>query len=82
MAAIHTTAHTNSDGRLDVEVLTGLPETDVDVVVLVRPASSGSAGRIRQGQGWPGGFLEETYGSCPDLERLPQGEADSREPLA
>ena len=28
--------------------------------------------------GWPLGFFEETAGSCPDLERPPQGEYEIR----
>ena len=31
--------------------------------------------------GWPLGFFEETAGSCPDLERPPQGEYEIRESL-
>ncbi len=32
--------------------------------------------------GWPIGFIEETFGSLPDLpEREPQGDYEQREPL-
>jgi hypothetical protein len=76
MVTIPLRARLNPDGALDVHVPTGLPEAEVDVLVIVQPAS-------RQATGWPAGFFEETYGAFADdpLERPPQGQLDAKEIL-
>lgn len=75
MVTIPLKARLNSDGTLDLQVQTGLPQTDVDVVVIVQPS--------RPIDRWPEGFFSETYGAFADspLSRPEQPRADEREPL-
>lgn len=40
-----------------------------------------SEGVPRDKKGWPVGYFEKTFGSCPDLKRWPQGEFEVREPI-
>jgi len=64
------------DGTLNLHLSTGLPETDVDVVVLVQPVRN-------RADDWPSDFFQETYGAFSDqpLARDPQGEWDARDTL-
>ncbi|MBV9269383.1 MAG: hypothetical protein JO061_24655 [Acidobacteriaceae bacterium] len=63
-----------ADGILYLRVPTGLPETDVEVVVVVQPVQASA-------NGWPEDFFQETYGAFADqpLERGNQGEFEARE---
>lgn len=74
MVTIPLKTRLKPDGTLNLEIATGLPESDVDVVVTVQPVSSEPAA-------WPAGFFPETYGAFSDspLERPPQPEMDQRE---
>ena len=47
------------DGTLQVVVSTGLPESDVDVLLVVRPINVGSGETVNS---WPDEFFEHTYG--------------------
>ena len=49
------------DGTLQVAIPTGLPEADVDVLVVVRPLDAGS-GTVAQSGSWPEDFFDKTYG--------------------
>jgi hypothetical protein len=59
-----------------------LQETDVDVIVLLNPVEQTAASHTDE-RGWPAGYFEDTYGACRDepLERLPQGQPETREAL-
>jgi hypothetical protein len=75
MVTIPIKTHLEPNGTLNLSVPTGLPESDVDVVVIVQPLGQASV--------WPEGFFEETYGSFADrpLERGGQLRLDEREAL-
>ena len=64
------------DGILTLRLPTGLPESDVEVVVIVQPVPDSV-------QNWPDGFFEQTYGAFAEqpLERGQQGEFEAREAL-
>ena len=68
-------SHTGPDGSLKIRVPTSVRETDVEVVLVIRPVGPGG-GSDEQAPGWPDGFLERMYGSLADagLERHPQGD--------
>jgi hypothetical protein len=70
-------AHTGKNGSLTLNVATDVREADVEVVVVVNPVPPGNGG------GWPGGFLEKTYGSLREsgLQRLDQGTHEARDPV-
>ncbi len=78
MISIQTKARVAADGTLTVQVPTDLPETDVDVMLVVQPVAGSP-----EALGWPPGFFEETAGSWQGkpLERAPQGDLEVREAL-
>ena len=63
-----------------------LRDRRVEVIILPldqaeEPHPSGTHQPVDE-NGWPIGFFEETFGSCPDLpEREPQGEYEIRREL-
>ena len=75
MMTIPIKARIQPDGMLDRRLPTGLPESEVEVVVVIQPAESNST--------WPEGFFEKTFGAFAEapIERPPQGEFEVREPL-
>lgn len=75
MQTLQLKARTEEDGRLAVAIPTPLPCQDVEVTVTYRSLP----GEPLDDKGRPVGWIEETYGSIPDLERLPQGEYEVRE---
>lgn len=78
MISIQTKTRVAADETLTVQVPTDLPETEVEVMLVVQPI----AARPEE-LDWPEGFFEETYGSLKDdpIERAPQGELEVREAL-
>ncbi len=76
MVTIPIRTRLEPDGTLDLRVPTGLPESEVEVVVVVRPAAVSASP-------WPAGFFERTYGAFAEhlLERPSPGEFDVRESL-
>jgi|CZKE01.1.fsa_nt_gi hypothetical protein len=76
MVTIPMKTRVNPDGTLDIHLATDLPESEVEVVVLVR--SIAEAATL-----WPAGFFTETYGVFADspLVRPSQAEFECREPL-
>ena len=69
------------DGTLQVVVPTGLPESEVEVLLLIRPAQAGtSAGTA---QAWPADFFANTFGCLADapLVRPTQLDHEAREKL-
>ena len=73
-----THAHTTGDGVLNLSVNIGMADTDVSVLVHVKPlARNGDL----DANGWPKGFFERVAGSMPELCRAPQGEFEKRPSL-
>jgi hypothetical protein len=70
------------DGTLRVAIPTGLPEADVDVLVVVRPLDAGS-GTVAPSGSWPEDFFDKTYGCFAEepLVREPQLQHETREKL-
>jgi hypothetical protein len=91
MTSFQLRGRVRADGTLDLQVPAGLPETDVEVLVVLQPVpapngASGHAavvGKTPEELGWPPGFFESTAGCWEGepLERAPQGEYEEREPL-
>jgi hypothetical protein len=77
MVTIPMKARLNPDGTLDIHLVTDMPESEVEVVVVVRPIAESVAS-------WPTGFFTETYGAFADspLVRPPQAQFEYREPLS
>ena len=76
MVTIPIKTRLEANGTLSLSVPTGLPESDVEVVVIIQPVSDSIAT-------WPEGFFEQTYGAFAEqpLARAPQGEFDARDTL-
>ena len=79
MVTIMTKARTRADGNLTVSVPTHLRDIDVDVVITVDAVPAQAD--VDHAPAYPPGFFEATFGGIPALERLPQGGADTRDPL-
>jgi hypothetical protein len=81
MVSIHIKTHVGPDGTVNLTVPTQFRETDLDVLVVLRPAAVPHQSGSEQGRDWPEGFFEETFGSFRDdpLVRPPQRKADRRE---
>ncbi|MGA3323793.1 MAG: hypothetical protein ABSF45_04925 [Terriglobia bacterium] len=70
------------DGTLQVAIPTGLPEAEVDVLVVIRPVTACSTGSAAPGS-WPEGFFDKTFGCLAGdpLVREPQLQHEAREKL-
>ena len=81
MLTIPAKTRTAEDGTLSLKVSTGIPDAEVDVLIVietVRPGDSSSAPAAE----WPNGYFE-LFGSLREvnLERPPQGVLQDRLPL-
>lgn len=76
MVTIPVKTRLEANGILNLRVPTGLPEADVEVVVVVQPIEA-------RANAWPEDFFQETYGALADqpLERGNQGAFEVREVL-
>ena len=76
MVTIPLKTRLEPDGTLDLHVATGLPASEVDVLVILQPIPLPLAA-------WPEGFFESTYGAFAGqpLERGVQGAHELRGPL-
>jgi len=77
---IKLTAQTDSDGNLQLDIPVGVSNAKV-VIVIARPCEEADAYFEGIENGWPPGFLEQTYGSLADdpIERPSQGGYEVRE---
>lgn len=80
MNSIALKTHVGPDGRLRLNIPTGLTDTDLEVIVIMQPVIAKPATKPKD-LGWPPGFFEQTFGSFKDepLERPEQGEYEQRE---
>jgi hypothetical protein len=62
MVTISAKARINPDGTLDLRVPTGLPETDVDGLIVLEPRNHAPLSNPE----WPDRYFEETFGSLRD----------------
>jgi hypothetical protein len=81
MQSIQLKGHVKADGTLELRVPTGLPESDVEVVVVVHPMHGEAGKRSPAERGWPPGYFERTAGCLADdpIQRWPQGEYEIRD---
>jgi hypothetical protein len=77
MVSISVKSRVKPDGTLDLNIATGLPESDVEVLVVVQPLP------LEQHNGWPEGFIGRTFGCLRDdpITREPQSDYEVREDL-
>jgi len=77
-------ARTATDGTLSLAISTGLPDADVDVLVVVDPLPGTAANPPERLASWPAVYFKEYFGALRDegIVRDPQGEPEDREPLS
>jgi hypothetical protein len=82
MVSFSAKARVKPDGSLQVAIPTGLPETDVDILVVVQPVGTRREEGLPVGR-WPEGFFERTFGCLAEdpLVRGPQLVQEAREKL-
>jgi hypothetical protein len=70
-------ARTDAEGTLFLAIPTGMPEAELDVLVVVKTAAQES---VALSDDWPVGFFERNFGSLRDagLERPPQDRMQER----
>ena len=83
MVSISVKSRVRPDGSLDLNVRTGLPETDVEVLVVVQPIPQKEAVAGVDERGWPVGLFAQTFGCLGDdpLTREPEAGFEAREDL-
>ncbi|MCF2152046.1 hypothetical protein IQ276_037745 [Desmonostoc muscorum LEGE 12446] len=83
MQSIKLCSHVGGDGILHLEIPVGITDKEMEVVVIYQQIEPSAPPKTPQELGWPAGFFEQTAGSLADdpIQRYPQGEHDTREPL-
>jgi hypothetical protein len=76
MQTVRVSEKTGNDGMLHIEIPTGQPAAEYDVVIVLQPRSPSKAPAAANALGWPTGYFEKTFGSITDefFARPPQGE--------
>jgi hypothetical protein len=64
MVSISLRGHVKADGTLELRVPTKLPETDVEVTIVLEPVHADDAESTEPT--WPPGYFERTFGSLSD----------------
>jgi hypothetical protein len=74
MKRIQVKSHIKANGILELCVPTGLPESDVEVVIMVQPVPGAGEKKSPEELGWPPKFFERTASSLADdpIQRWPQ----------
>ena len=63
MVSIHLKTHAGPDGTVILTVPTEFRETDLDVLVVLKPVSAPSQKSNDMATDWPAGLFAETFGS-------------------
>jgi len=81
MKPIQMAAETDDTGALDLHLVTDIPKSAVEILIMVRPVEHIPASMT--GDDWRA-FVTRFSGICADapLERGPQGEYETRDDLA
>ncbi len=66
MVTISAKGRVKVDGTLDLHVMTGLGETDVEVLLVLEPLVIKIEASPSIEGGWPDGYFEKTFGSLRD----------------
>jgi hypothetical protein len=61
MVSISLRGHVRADGTLELRIPTKLSETDVEVMIVLRPVKAEEVESKRTA--WPEGYFERTFGS-------------------
>lgn len=79
MQTMRVTERTGKDGVLHINLPVGLPDADVEVVLIVQPKTGEAETGGASPRDWPPGYFESTFGAITDdtFVRPPQGELPS-----
>ncbi len=83
MQRIQLKGHVQADGTLELRVITDLPESEVDVVVVVNPLHYEIEGMSPSERGWPPDYFDRTAGclASDPIQRWPQGQYEIRDDI-
>lgn len=83
MQSLTLRSRIDKNGILKLETSIGMPNTDVEVILVVNPLKKSRKTKAAPAKGnWPEGFFEKTFGSIPDFPlRESQGEYEVRNEL-
>jgi hypothetical protein len=83
MLSFPAKARTTTDGTLRLAIPTGLPDADVEVLVVLDVVAEPGTQLGEPAQAWPPGYFGEYFGALRDegLTRQPQGVIEERDPL-
>jgi hypothetical protein len=81
MQTVHVQSQTGSDGILHLEIPVGLPNADLEVVLVIQPRSPALHPEATEAPGWPARFFEETAGAWQGEFVRDQGQFEEREGL-
>jgi hypothetical protein len=76
MQTMRISERAGGDGMLHLEIPTGQPDAEYEVVIVLQPRGITNAADAQEALGWPTGYFEKTFGSITDdsFVRPPQGE--------
>src|SRR4051812_15493084 len=77
MQTVQVQSQTGSDGILHLEIPVGLPNADLDVVLVIQPRGSAPRSEMGEAPGWPPGFFEETAGAWQASSSATRGNSRS-----
>jgi hypothetical protein len=66
MVTILARGRVKDDGSLDLHVTTGLPETEVQVLLVLEPLAARADALASGTLAWPEGYFEQTFGCLRD----------------
>ena len=83
MQSIMLSSRVGQDGVLKLSVPVGLPDMEMEVMIIIQPVTQPRPSELPDDLGWPPAFFESTFGCLRDepLVREPQGEYEIRDEL-
>jgi len=83
MQSVMLQSRVGPDGILKLQIPIGLPDVEVEVMVIMQPLASNPTASLPEAQGWPAGFFEQTAGAWEGerLVRESQGDDEFRNEL-
>lgn len=83
MQSITLNSRVGQDGVLKLSVPVGLPDVEMEVMIIIQPVTQPRPSELPGGLGWSPTFFEHTFGCLRDepLVREPRGEYEIRDEL-
>lgn len=66
MQTVRLVKRTAADGSLSLQIPLGRQDMEVEVLIVMQPHATSTAGDMLEQRGWPPGYFEQTYGSIQD----------------